>query len=682
MPEECTGIINLRYTEGSVGTSSNPDLYNRQNYEQLKQTSLRRGSLFVDTTFPPDRNSLGEIPGMPQWQQQQVKWMRPGDIAKVMGFTGEVAFLMDGASRKDFGQGAIGNCWFLAAIGSLTLHKGLLVQVVPSDQSFKEYAGIFHFRFWRFGRWVDVVIDDFLPTYQNQLISVNSKTGHEYWVPLLEKAYAKLCGSYAAMHAGNPAEAFKDFCGGVFKQFRLKNEHSQNHDEELWGCLSRATDCKSMIGCGTSAAGGEAANTVNRTGLVDWHAYAVTGVTEVTHRGSSVRLVRLLNPWGRQEWTGEWSDRSDLWNQVSSEDKKKCVKSEDGEFWMELEDFCHHFNYMSICCENPNFIDGDLSCQWKCMSYNGSWIAGRTSGGSIGNSTYVNNPQFRIKVKAPEGDNKGKNNLLVSLMRKPQGNRKQAIQDYMGYSVFKVTDQANAGQLDYDYLRRNSVSQSPFSKDREVMQLIKVDPGEYVVIPCTMYANVSDEFLLTVYTKAGVKAHGDEHEDHDDSDEEEAEGVTPTATGVEDLFRRYSEGKRGLNAEQLKRLLNDSLLNGKNGFDLTACRSILGLSNPQGYQSTINYPAFKKLWKKFVGYKELFEGLDTDGSGALSIQEAMGAMSSRGLTVDPQTIMSVVFLYSGMLSDVPLEGFVPLMLQLESSTSTQNDNTITTYYYF
>jgi hypothetical protein len=77
MPEECTGIINLRYAEGSVGTSSNPDLYNRQNYEQLKQTSLRRGYLFVDTTFPPDRNSLGEVPGMPQWQQQQVKWMRP-----------------------------------------------------------------------------------------------------------------------------------------------------------------------------------------------------------------------------------------------------------------------------------------------------------------------------------------------------------------------------------------------------------------------------------------------------------------------------------------------------------------------------------------------------------------------------------------------------------------------------
>ena len=77
MPGECTGIINLRYTEGSVGSSSNPDLYNRQNYEQLKQTNLRRRSLFVDSTFPPDSNSLGEVPTMKMWQRQQVKWMRP-----------------------------------------------------------------------------------------------------------------------------------------------------------------------------------------------------------------------------------------------------------------------------------------------------------------------------------------------------------------------------------------------------------------------------------------------------------------------------------------------------------------------------------------------------------------------------------------------------------------------------
>jgi len=72
MPENCTGIINLRHKDGSVESASNPEMFHRQTFEQLKQLSLRRGSLFVDTTFPPDSNSLGDIPSLQRWQQQQV----------------------------------------------------------------------------------------------------------------------------------------------------------------------------------------------------------------------------------------------------------------------------------------------------------------------------------------------------------------------------------------------------------------------------------------------------------------------------------------------------------------------------------------------------------------------------------------------------------------------------------
>lgn len=65
----------------------------------------------------------------------------------------------------------------------------------------------------------------------------------------------RVCGSYADMNAGLPSEACKDFTGGVHMTYELHNAHSAGHDVELWNVLSRATECKSMICCGTAPGG-------------------------------------------------------------------------------------------------------------------------------------------------------------------------------------------------------------------------------------------------------------------------------------------------------------------------------------------------------------------------------------------------------------------------------------------
>lgn len=65
----------------------------------------------------------------------------------------------------------------------------VLAKVIPFDQNFgKDYSGIFHFRFWMYGDWHDVVIDDLLP-YSNNLNSLvfchNVSQTNEFWPALL-----------------------------------------------------------------------------------------------------------------------------------------------------------------------------------------------------------------------------------------------------------------------------------------------------------------------------------------------------------------------------------------------------------------------------------------------------------------------------------------------------------------
>jgi len=69
-------------------------------------------------------------------------------------------------------------------------------------------------------------------------------------------------------------------------------------------------------------------------GLVSDHAYVILNTHEVEVSGKGVvRLMRLRNPWGHQEWSGEWSDQSPVWTEELRK-KLSHIKQDDGVFFI------------------------------------------------------------------------------------------------------------------------------------------------------------------------------------------------------------------------------------------------------------------------------------------------------------------------------------------------------------
>ncbi|KAI8439043.1 hypothetical protein MSG28_012915 [Choristoneura fumiferana] len=138
------------------------------------------------------------------------------------------------AAQWDVRVGELGSAGLCGAAAALALTPRLLARVAP-PQAFGPagYTGAFRFRFWVFGTWREVAVDDRLPCRacagagRAPRLLASAARAHDYLLPLLEKAYAKLYGSYAAMRAGGEeggARALQELSGGVVQSFSLARQ--------------------------------------------------------------------------------------------------------------------------------------------------------------------------------------------------------------------------------------------------------------------------------------------------------------------------------------------------------------------------------------------------------------------------------------------------------------------------
>ncbi|KAL0965037.1 hypothetical protein UPYG_G00275970 [Umbra pygmaea] len=628
-----------------------------KNFLELRDKYVSKNILFEDPIFPADDSSLWYSNKFPI----DFEWKRPKEICE------NPHFIIDGARRSDICQGELGDCWLLAAIACLTLNEKLLYRVIPTDQSFTEnYAGIFHFQFWRYGEWVDVVVDDRIPTFNNQLVFTKSFRKNEFWSALLEKAYAKLHGSYEALKGGNTLEAMVDFTGGVTEFFELSEA-----PKELYKIMKKALERGSLMGCSIDAPMPSHQETRTSSGLVRGHAYSITGLEECDKvkvtKETKIRLVQMRNPWGIVLWKGPWSVKSKEWSTISIFDKTKLENQtiEESEFWMSFEDFKKNFTKLEMCNLTPDTLLDDVPHSWTVAVHEGRWVRGSSAGGCRNfPDTFWTNPQYRLRLYEEDDDPHDPAHVactfVVALMQK--GRRKERSKGAKLYTIgFSIYERGEGEFILRVFSEKNNTAE-------ETESTIRLDPQE-------QDKKKKKKAKPIVYVSDRAKAN--KEIEQDDIEVKKDKKVKPTPLQPEEseehkLFRAIFQQISGEDMEicanelraVMKRVLEKHIDLKTDGFSLESCRSMIALMDTDG-SGKLNLQEFKHLWDKIKAWQLIFKKYDKDKSSTISSFEMRNAVNDAGFHLNNQLYDIITMRYADEHLNIDFDSFICCFVRLE-----------------
>lgn len=402
----------------------------------------------------------------------------PGSVHRVDWIFDDPKFKVDGFSETDVMQGANGDCWWLAALVNLTSVEGVLDKLCVARD---EECGVYGFVFHRDGEWVHVVIDDSLylkyadcdekydpsgekeQKYKQQyqtgseaLHFASSKDKNETWLPLMEKAYAKIHGDYAAIEGGVTQEAIEDLTGGVGTCFQTSRILSK---DRLWKQLLNK-DKEFLFGLSSSSP--DYSDDQSKNGLTLGHAYSVLGATEeVGEDGKTIRLVKIRNPWGRRswmgfgEWDGPWSDGSKEWSPYWMT-KLDHRFGDDGVFWMTYSDMLKKFSTI----DRTRLFDKEWHVVQAWTSVSVAWMTG------------FHQTKFRIKV--------GTAGPVVIVLSQLDDRYYKGLEGKYTFDLHFILRRSDSAGLEEITRVRG---RSPYGTHRSINTEIDLGPGEYEILP-------------------------------------------------------------------------------------------------------------------------------------------------------------------------------------------------------
>ena len=340
--------------------SSQVKSFKSQDYDKL----IKSGK-FADDLFTPSQKSLytrnqeiasESLPEIPSFLQQTNKskflsqlalraksgkysWKRLSELFNIKELN-----IMKEPIDKDIIQGDLGDCYFLSALQALSEKPERIKKLVQKNKI--NDSNIYQANAFINGKPVSIVMDDFFPIIESEnklaFAGINPESKN-IWPLIIEKAYAKANGSYEDIVSGNCSDAFR-----FLTPAPVETIYHDFEDKTIFEKIQNYLAKGFLVMCDITNTDNTNLDALAKMGLVTNHAYSVVDAVVLKQNFGEIKLLKIKNIWGTNEWLGDWSDGSYKW---TDEFKKKVglVEKEDGVFWMSLDDYVQFYTTTHVC---------------------------------------------------------------------------------------------------------------------------------------------------------------------------------------------------------------------------------------------------------------------------------------------------------------------------------------------
>ena len=347
-----------------------------QSYNDIHRILLHTKTKFFDDIFPPNINSL--IKGYHQKkirnknaektlgeilfkEYRDITWKRESELENNNNSNNNTnIFPQDDIFINKIIYNKLSNPNLYSALNALSNNPERIKKLFINSK--KDSTCLFGVNIGCNGNLQQVVIDDFFPfnkKHNNSKTFLSEEKGL-LWPQILEKAYAKVFGSYNLISERSMESILKDLtCAPVI----TLDSFGDNLSKELLEAYKK--NWIIMAGAGDTIASEDLLRDLGLPPNADHEISLVYKLTEeninqITSNSLNIptnddynTVLKIRNLLGKIEWIGDWSDYSGLWN----DSFKNILNYNSGEksFYMNLKDFKLYFSRIKICKYMENY---------------------------------------------------------------------------------------------------------------------------------------------------------------------------------------------------------------------------------------------------------------------------------------------------------------------------------------